>query len=173
MVMDDKLSGAVEVLVAQLNDQMKQVADTKSTINALLRSMGKEAMFQDVNVEQASAIRPDQFYGKGLATAVQDYLKRRKQACGADEILRGLEQGGFDFRSVSWKEADRRRSLSISLAKNSVTFHRLPNGTFGLLSWYPENIGKQEPPANKKRGRKAKKAKPSAEDATKPEQGKP
>jgi len=173
MVMDDKLSGAVEVLVAQLNDQMKQVADTKSTINALLRSMGKEPMFQDVSAEQASAIRPDLFYGKGLATAVQEYLKRRKQACGADEILRGLEQGGFDFRSVSWKEADRLRSLSISLAKNSVTFHRLPNGTFGLLSWYPENIGKQEPPANKKRGRKGKKVKALAEAVTKPVQEKP
>jgi hypothetical protein len=174
-VNDDKLSGAVEVLVSQLNDQMKQVADTKSTINALLRSMGKEPMFLDVSVEQASAIRPDLFYGKPLATAVQEYLKRRNQACGADEILRGLDQGGFDFRSVSWKESDRLRSLSISLAKNSVTFHRLPNGTFGLLSWYPENFGKQETPVVIKRGRriKIKKSKPLAEEATKPEQEKP
>jgi hypothetical protein len=175
--MDDKLSGAVEVLTAQLNDQMKQVADTKSTINALLRSMGKEPMFQDVSAEQVSAIRPDLFYGKPLATAVQEYLKRRNQACGADDILRGLEQGGFDFRSVSWKEADRLRSLSISLAKNSVTFHRLPNGTFGLLSWYPY-MEKPEPPANKKRERrkgqpKGKPSKTLAEEPTKPEQGKP
>jgi hypothetical protein len=179
MGMDNKLSDAVEVLTAQLNEQMKQVADTKSTINALLRSMGKEAMFQDVSAEQVSAsgLRPDLFYGKPLATAVQEYLKRRNQACGADDILRGLEQGGFDFRSVSWKEADRLRSLSISLAKNSVTFHRLPNGTFGLLSWYPD-IEKPEPSANKKRERrngkrKAKQPKPSVEEATKPEQEKP
>src|SRR5437879_8492090 len=136
--MDDKLSGAVEVLVAQLNKQMKQVADTKSTINALLRSMGKEPMFEDMNPEEASTIRADLFYGKPLATAVQEYLKRRHQACSSEEILQGLEKGGFDFRSVAWKEDDRQRSLSISLSKNSVTFHRLPNGTFGLLSWYPD-----------------------------------
>jgi len=173
--MDDKLSGAVEVLLIQLNDQMKQVADTKSTINALLRSMGKDPMFQDVTPEQASAtIRADQFYGKPLATAVQEYLKKRNQACSAEEILRGLEQGGFDFRSVAWREDDRLRSLSISLSKNSVTFHRLPNGTFGLLSWYPD-IEKAEPPSNKKRAqrraqRKGKQAKASATEGTEPEQ---
>ena len=29
------------------------------------------------------------------------------------------------------------RNLSISLAKNTQTFTRLPNGTFGLAEWYP------------------------------------
>jgi hypothetical protein len=172
--MDDKLSGAVEVLVAQLNDQMKQVADTKSTINALLRSMGKEPMFQDVSAEQASAIRPDMFYGKPLATAVQEYLKRRTQACTSEEILRGLEQGGFDFRSVAWQENDRLRSLSISLAKNSITFHRLPNGTWGLLSWYPDVV-KPEPATNKKRERRfIRRSRPRSKHATPPiEEAKP
>jgi len=28
------------------------------------------------------------------------------------------------------------RRLAISLAKSSKTFHRLPNGTFGLTAWY-------------------------------------
>ncbi len=151
--MDQKLSAAVEVLVAQLNEQMKQVADTKSTINALLRSMGKEPMFSDVSVEQASAIRPDLFYGKPLATAAQLFLQRRGQACRAEEILRGLEQGGFDFRPLEWEEDDRLRSLSISLAKNTKVFHRLPNGTFGLLSQYPDIAKNASAPPKKRRGR--------------------
>jgi len=33
-------------------------------------------------------------------------------------------------------EKDRLRMLALSLAKNNVKFHKLPNNTFGLLSWY-------------------------------------
>ena len=38
-------------------------------------------------------------------------------------------------------------SLRISLGKSSHTFHKLPNGQYGLLEWYP-NV---KPP--KKRGK--------------------
>ncbi len=155
--MDPKLNAAVEVLVAQLNEQMKQVADTKSTINALLRSMGKEPMFQDVTPEQATAIRPDLFYGKPLATSAQLFLQRRGQACRPEEILQGLVQGGFDFRPLGWREDDRLRSLAISLAKNNKVFHKLPNGTFGLLSQYPELAKNDSAQPKKRRGRPRKK----------------
>jgi hypothetical protein len=70
-------------------------------------------------------------------------LERRKQACSPEEILRGLEQGGFDFRALGWKDDDRLRSLSISLAKNNQKFHKLPNGMFGLVTWYPNLAGKR------------------------------
>jgi hypothetical protein len=67
----------------------------------------------------------------------------------ADEILKGLEEGGFDFEPLGWKEKDRLRSLSISLAKNTAIFHRLPNnGAFGLLAWYPE-VAKRKAEAEK------------------------
>jgi len=143
--MDDRISGAVEVLLEQLADQERRVAETKRTINALKRSLGEEPMFEETAAEQVKSLklRRDEYYGKAFATAAQMYLQRRKEACMPDEILKGLEQGGFDFRSMAWKENDRLRSLAISLAKNNKVFHKLPNGTFGLLEWY-ENIRREE-----------------------------
>lgn len=74
---------------------------------------------------------------------MQLYLERDKQAHPAEDILRALEQGGFDFRALDWGENDRGRILAISLAKNNVTFHKLPNNTFGLRSWYDDTILKR------------------------------
>ena len=145
--MKAELSPAVEALRNQLREQLAEVDETKKTINALLKRMGEEPEFADVDANQqqpvrpASGARPDQYYGKPFATAAQEYLERRKQACSAEEILRGLEQGGFDFHSLGWKEHDRLRSLAISLAKNNQKFHKLPNNTFGLIVWYPNVAG--------------------------------
>jgi hypothetical protein len=68
-----------------------------------------------------------------------------------------------------WKEKDRLRLLASSLAKNTAKFHRLPNGSYGLLSWYDramlKRAGKEdrrqngsaveEPVADDKEGEKA------------------
>jgi hypothetical protein len=135
--MDERITGAIEVLVEQLAEQEKRVAETKRTINGLLQSIGESPAFNDVESSTSSLkVRRDEFYGKPFATAAQLYLQRRKQACTADEIMKGLEQGGFDFRVTEWKEKDRLRSLAISLAKNNKVFHKLPNNTFGLAGWY-------------------------------------
>lgn len=72
-----------------------------------------------------------------------EFLESRKQAVQAEEILRGLEAGGYDFDVVGWKENDRLRNLAISLAKNNLKFHRLKNGSFGLKSWYDADFLKK------------------------------
>jgi hypothetical protein len=149
-----KLEGAIEALQEELQIQMNQVADTKKMINSLLRRIGKEPQFPDEAAEQIGAaslrIRNDQFYGRALATSVEEFLENRKkttgdQACTPSEILAALEQGGFDFKAQGWKDNDRLRSMSITLAKNPK-FHRLPNGTYGLMSWYPNVVAKKERP---------------------------
>ena len=143
--MSIKLEEAVQELVEDLQEQMNRVAETKRAINVLHRTMGKDAMFPDEAPERIGTMRikPDQFYGRALATSVQEYLELRKkttgeQACDVSEILKALEEGGFDFKAAGWRDSDRLRPLSISLAKNTKVFHRLPNGLFGLLVWYPE-----------------------------------
>lgn len=143
--MKDELNSAIEVLLTQLQEQLQEIAETKKMINSLKRRIGEEPMFPDVAVEQVGSvgIRADQYYGKPLATAAQEFLTAKRQACPAEEILRGLQQGGFDFRAMNWKENDRLRSLAISLAKNTAVFHKLPNNTFGLLAWYPEVANKR------------------------------
>jgi hypothetical protein len=85
-----------------------------------------------------------------LATSVEEFLENRKkttgdQACAPSEILAALEAGGFDFKAQGWKDDDRLRSLAVTLGKNPK-FHRLPNGTYGLLSWYPSVAAKKERP---------------------------
>ncbi|MFZ0912546.1 MAG: hypothetical protein WBQ76_05375 [Candidatus Korobacteraceae bacterium] len=134
------MTAAIEELQAHLDQQLQDVAETKKMINALRKRNGEESLYADVAVESVGAMRPDQYYGKPLATAAAEYLERRKQACPAEEIMRGLEQGGFDFEATGWKEKDRHRLLAVSLAKNNVKFHKLPNNTFGLLAWYDQAV---------------------------------
>jgi hypothetical protein len=139
--MQDKILPAIEALHEHLEKQLREVADTKRTINSLLKSMGELPMFDDPEADRLTtgrAIRRDQFYGQPFATAARQYLESRGQAVPAEDIMSGLNQGGFDFNAIGWKEGDRLRILALTLAKNSTTFHRLPNGTIGLLSWYPE-----------------------------------
>jgi hypothetical protein len=143
--MKAELRPAVEALREQLQEQLAEADETRKMINSLLKRMGEEPEFPDAEVNQQQSVRPsfgvgaraDQYYGKPFATAAQEYLERRKQACSAEEIMSGLEQGGFDFKALGWQEDDRLRSLAISLAKNNQKFHKLPNKTFGLVAWYP------------------------------------
>lgn len=150
--MTNSLDAVIAELTGKLQNQMNEISETKRAINVLLRMTGKEPMFPDENPEQVRAamnIEPDQYYGRPLATCVQEYLENRKKATGKQaidvtDILKALEEGGFNFKGQGWRDNDRLRSLSISLAKNTKVFHRLPNGMFGLLAWYPEAIKERE-----------------------------
>ncbi|HEV2197015.1 MAG TPA: hypothetical protein VGR55_15625 [Candidatus Acidoferrum sp.] len=148
--MTDNIDAAITDLTAKLQQQMNEVSETKKAINVLLRLTGKDPMFPDEAPEQVRAfnIEPDQFYGRPLATCAAEFLEQRKKATGKGamdvaDILKALEQGGFDFDAVGWRRNDRLRSLAISLAKNTKVFHRLPNQMFGLLNWYPDVAAKQ------------------------------
>lgn len=153
--MTKSLEAAITELAEKLQNQLNEISETKRAINVLLRMTGKDPMFPDESPEQVRAamkIEPDQYYGRPLATCVQEYLESRKNTTGKQaihvaDILSSLEEGGFNFKGQGWRDSDRLRSLSISLAKNTKVFHRLPNGMFGLLAWYPE--------ATKQRGRNA------------------
>jgi hypothetical protein len=143
--MTDDFSGAIEQLRRKLGEQMKAATETKQAINLLLKMSGQPVLFTDTDSDNgtSSTIRSDQFYGKPLATAAQEYLESRKQSVQPEEILRGLEAGGYDFDVVGWKENDRLRNLAISMAKNTIKFHRLKNGSFGLKSWYDADFLKK------------------------------
>jgi len=148
--MDEKISGAIEVLLARVDEQMRSVIETKKMINSLRQMNGETPLFTDAELQitETGPSRSDMYYGKGLGTACREYLEWKRQACSAEDILKGLVQGGFDFKSSGWDEDNRLRNLAISLAKNSSMFHKLPNNTFGLISWYPEVVkrkGKEKP----------------------------
>ena len=138
--MSESLQKAVEEMQAQLQDKLDEVANLKTAINTLCGVMGTEPLYADVMPEKATSTkgptRPDIYYGKPVATAVQDYLQFVAQAAQPDDILRALEAGNFDFAALDWSAQNRLRNLSISLSKNTAKFRRLPNGMFGLNEWY-------------------------------------
>jgi hypothetical protein len=147
----------IEELEQHLRELLAEVADTRRTINSLCRSLGEKPRYAEEEPSTARATgRPDQYYGKPLASAVREYLDSRGQACAAREILEGLKAGGFDFDAQGWKATDHLRLLASSLAKNTATFLRLPSGTFGLRSWYPNAP---------KPGKKAQSSTPESVDA--------
>lgn len=139
---DEIMMAAVSKLEKDIEDLQLAINKKKQAINVLYDSMGEAPPYEiDGETSISKTIRPDQFYGKGFATAASAYLKMKNQACSASEITEGLKAGGFDF---TWKDEDRVRMVAISLAKNSYVFHKLPNNTFGLLEWYPDIKNKKK-----------------------------
>ncbi len=115
--MKEKFTGAIDALLAQLQEQEREVSETKKVINSLLRRTGEAPMFPDTEPDSSArkAVRPDMYYGRPLATVTQEYLERLGHAATADEILSGLEAGGFDVSQMSWSDKMKLRNFSISL----------------------------------------------------------
>lgn len=90
-----------------------------------------------------TTIKPDTFYGKKMQTAVREYLEMRKVAAGGTtnpatprEIYDAITKGGYEFEAKD--EATALVSLRSLLRKRTAFFHKLPNGTYGLTTWYPD-----------------------------------
>ncbi len=139
--MSTELLKAIDLVVAKLREQEAQVTKTKTAINALCEVAGQPIMFPDVGAASgaSTAFRSDQFYGQPLSSVVRDILNARKSqnlgAASVNEIYDAMTAGGYKFETPSVENA--KRSLRISLTKNSATFHKLPNGEYGLREWYP------------------------------------
>jgi hypothetical protein len=139
---DEHVSKTIAMVQAQVLDLERQLADRKRMVNSLCDLIGRARVYADTEPRPGASIgiRGDEFYGKPLASAVRSILEKRAAAglwaAELDEIFDAMKLGGFRFDAKN--DVTARRSLAISLAKNSVTFHRLPNGTIGLTEWYPE-----------------------------------
>lgn len=139
--MTKTIDDAITEIVADIAKLESNIREKKTTVNTLCTVAKREKMYQ--LEEQAevvpSRIRPDQFYGQPLASAVRTILEMRKQqdlgAATVKEIFEALTMGGYQFNTKNDEVAV--ASLRNSLSKNTVTFHKLPNGRFGMLNWYP------------------------------------
>ena len=64
---------------------------------------------------------------------------RRAQGLGPAtprEIFEALKAGGYQFETKN--EITALIGMRALLRKNTVTFHKLPNASYGLLAWYPD-----------------------------------
>ncbi|PZU76292.1 MAG: hypothetical protein DI531_03195 [Brevundimonas sp.] len=141
--MSNELSPAIALLEGKLRTLEQQAAELRSTINFLRKEAGQPALPDSPSAEATGAtvtqIRPDTFYGKKLQTAVREYLEMRKaQGLGPAkprEIYDAITAGGFEFEASSPDVA--LIGLRAMMRKRTQFFHKLPNGTYGMTSWYP------------------------------------
>jgi hypothetical protein len=143
--MSQDLGTAFAVLERSLAETERKANALRSAINTLCEeagiplkypNVGRSAEHDAVNTQ----IQPDTFYGKKQSTAIRMFLEMRKaQGLGPAtprEIFEALRAGGYQFETKN--EINALVGLRALLRKNNVTFHRLPNGAYGLLSWYPD-----------------------------------
>lgn len=146
MNLGDHLLKTLEQAKRKLAEQEAAVTASKKFINQLCEFGGVPPLYQKTDEPNGAlgvgAIQRDSFYGKSVTTATREYLEMRKASgLGAAthiEIIEALKAGGFDFTTISPDETVAQRGVAITLAKNSSIFHKLPNGNWGLLVWYPE-----------------------------------
>src|SRR5690348_15071546 len=140
--MREEFKPAIDTLLADLGDLEKQVLETKLVINRLCTRADMEPLFPDATAASSptiGSIRSDSFYGKVLSTAAREYLEMRRAAnlgpATPREVYEALIKGGYESEAKDANIAI--VAVRATLRKNSSIFHRLPNGTYGLLSWYP------------------------------------
>jgi hypothetical protein len=164
---ENAVERTIEMVQGQVRDLERDLAEKKRMVNGLCKLIGREPIYANVeSTHVGTVLRTDEFYGKALTSVARTVLERRDAAglgaASVDALYSDLVRGGFQFDAKT--EAFAKRSLAISLAKNSYLFHRLPNGDWGLVSWYdkiPKKSGwtKDEKPEPKE---------PSATDLDQP-----
>jgi hypothetical protein len=134
--MSEHLRKSIQELQMKLKQQLAEADKTKQAINSLYEILGEKPPYQigKFQIAEVATLRPDSFFGKGLATAVGEYLEMRGHAVPVIDIMNGLQQGGYDFGNAKFPE----RVLRINLAKNTVKFVQIKGSdSFGLRKWYP------------------------------------
>ncbi len=149
----------IEMVQGQIREVEDQLRDKKRMVNDLCRLAGRDPLYSDADTGASgvvASIRSDEFYGKPLATVVRSVLEKRGAAnlgaASVAEIYDAMVQGGYEFKGKN--DDNNKRGLYISLGKNTSTFHKLPNGNYGLLEWYPTAKEKKDENGNGKKAAK-------------------
>ncbi len=145
--MDLNTKTTIEKLQAKLAELDGQTRKFKIAINGLYTLEGEPVPYPDIEGERpglngtSKTIRPDQFYGRPMATVAREILEERKKwgegAIAPRDLFETMEKGGFEFEGKD--DASKLKSLTITLAKNPA-FAKVPNsGHIGLADWYPNS----------------------------------
>ena len=178
--MSDDILNTIEVLTKRVGAKEEEANKLKKLVNELCGEAGVAVRYPNIVEANGSigAIRSDQFYGQTLTAAIRNYLEQRKTsglgAAGLNEIYLAVRDGGYKFETKS--EDNAKVSVGNTLRKSSSIFHRLPNGQYGLLTWYPSAKAKPEEfptPKKKAKEKPAEVAQPAEKDAVKPDPAKP
>jgi hypothetical protein len=158
---NDDLSPAIEILRLRVASKEEELNKLKRVVNGLCADDNKAPLYPNVGSDSAATaqLRSDLFYGQTITGAARQYLEMRKSsgqgAAPVEAIYQALKSGGYAFETKN--EENAKTGVRITLRKNSATFHRLPNGEYGLCAWYGVK-GKDEEhiPAKKSSAKKRK-----------------
>ena len=142
--MEESLEKAIEVLKQKVEQKAKELNDAKKAVNQFCACIGESPVYEVSGETETGQIITDlkghEYYMKPLATVITNILERRGQRGGpatVKEIYEQMLAGGYLFETKVAENA--MRNIRISMAKNTATFHKLPNsGKFGLVKWFPE-----------------------------------
>ncbi len=139
--MNEPISNTIEVLAERVRAKEDEAAKLKKLINELCTEGGLPLRYANIALSgnESLTIRGDKFYGLAITTAIRNYLEMRKAAnqgpATVSQIYEAIKSGGYRFETEN--EENAKTTVRNNLRKSSSIFHRLPNGDFGLLAWYP------------------------------------
>jgi hypothetical protein len=139
--MSQHVTETINLVQQQIQNLQRELSEKQRMVNSLCDLIGQTRLYADTSVSSGlRALRSDQYYGQPLATAIRMVLERR-QAAGqgpatVSDIYDDLVAGGYLFNAKSDENA--KRGVYGTLSKSSGAFHKLPNGDYGLLEWYPD-----------------------------------
>lgn len=141
--MSDHVRQTIADLQTALIEDERKVLEKKRLINSLAVHAGMAPVYADAELQTSAksnlAIQSDQFYGQPLASSIRTVMEMRRALnqgpVTINELHAAMLEGGFAFDTKN--EDNAKRGLRISITKNTSLFHKLPNGKFGLLEWYP------------------------------------
>jgi hypothetical protein len=171
------MSSHLDQTIADLQEEVRlreaEIIHTKRMVNSLCIRAQRSPVYPDSELEQQrqiGSIRSDLFYGRPLGACVREILEMRKAsnqgAAPIEDIMSALSKGGYALDQITKDTDGQKRGVAISLAKNSRDFHRLPNGNWGLASWYPNVKKSKEEVTSNGNGSKKEEAKPATADET-------
>lgn len=141
--MEAHLQKTIDDALEKLKAIEQQAAELKKFVNTVIKLDDPDAPPMFVIADDSpglTTIKGDTFYGQAFATAVTVYLRMRKAQnlgpASVVEIFAALKKGGYQFDAKNDDYA--KRGIRHSLGKNTATFHKVPNGEFGLTEWYPD-----------------------------------
>lgn len=138
---DQTINDAIVKLRNDISQLEVQLADKKRAVNMLCDIAGVAQQYSlETPATTPMELRADSYYGKSAHVAAKEYLEmrgvRKEGPATVREIFDSLKAGGFDLAEYA-SEDSAINSLRSAITKASHTFHKLPNGSIGLLEWYP------------------------------------
>jgi DNA-directed RNA polymerase delta subunit len=177
--MADHITETLKIMMAQIEEEERALNEKRRAANALSRLLSEPPVYPDVDiVSSAMTTRPDEYYGRPANDVIKTILEKRKKAeygsATVAEIYQAMVQGGFHFQTENENYAKR----GIYSALVDTQFHKLPDGRYGLASWYPtaktrpEVKERKQKPGRKKKRKKVKPAATATESPQNPAQPK-